>query len=309
MSAGRKTKPSASQEDSIPAKKQCMDLHFHDDSSVSKFTWPDDGSGSSSWQICDADAGDNSNPSTRDNSNPPRRGNLIPPSLESTKTNNSSSSESLDTKKLIENAFKQNSTKSTAPFLTPKSCRTPDNSENDFSSSSTFSTSAESIRSSPITLTHKNTKQSDRRLCSPCRTPNNSENDLSSTSICSASSESNRSSSSTVTHKNTEQSGRRLYSSSKTPENTENDFSLTSTHSPSVVSNRSSTSIVSESNFSTSTTFEYDSSSSNTSITSSQLSDSTISQNSQRDLPQGIKSKKSVGSTNRPAPTKQTRPK
>ncbi|XP_052103646.1 uncharacterized protein LOC127737153 [Mytilus californianus] len=305
MSAGRKTKPSASQEDSIPAKKQCMDLHFHDDSSVSKFTWPDDGS--YSWQICDADAGDNSNPATRDNSNPPSCGNLNPPSLESTKTNNSSSSESLDNKKWIENAFKQNSTKSTAPFLTPKSCRTPDNSENDFSSPSTFSTSAESIRSSPIALTHKNTKQSDRKLRSPCRTPNNSENDLSSTSICSASSESNRSSSSTVTHKTTEQSSRRLYSPSKTPENTKNDFSSTSTHSTSEVSNRSSASTVTESNLSTSTTFEYDSSSSNTSIASSQLSDSTISQNSQGDLPQGIKSKKSVGSTHRSATTKQTR--
>ncbi|XP_071162035.1 serine-rich adhesin for platelets-like [Mytilus edulis] len=304
MSAGRKSKPSASQEDSTPAKKQCMDLLFHDDSSVSKFTWPEDGSESSSWQICDADAGDNSNPPSRDATNPPSRGNSNPPSLESTKTNNSLSSEALDKKKLIEDAFEQNSSQSTAPFVFPK---TPANSENDLSSPSTFSTSGESNCSSPSTLTYKSTKQSNKRLCSPCRTPNNSENDISSTGICSASSKNNRSPPITVSSKNTDQSDSRSCSPCKTPQNSENDFSSASSCSTSAVSDCSSQSTVTESNFSSSTTFECDSSPSNTSIASSQLSDSTISQNSQDGLSEGIQSKKSVGSENRQVPTKQTR--
>ncbi|XP_063427071.1 uncharacterized protein LOC134710618 [Mytilus trossulus] len=298
MSADRKSKPSASQEDSTPAKKQCMDLHFHDDSSVSKFTWPEDGSESSSWQICDADAGDNSNPPSHDATNPPSRGNSNPPSLESTKTNNSLSSESLDKKKLIKDAFEQHSSKSTAPFVIPK---TPENSENDLASTSTFSTSAESNCSSP------STQQFDRRLCSPCKTPQNSENDFSSTGFCRTSAENKRSPPSTVTQKNTKQSNNRSCSPCKTPQNSENDFSSTSSYSSSGVSNCSSTSTVAESNFSSSTTFECDSSSSDTSIASSQLSDSTISQNSQDGLSEGIKSKNSVGSTNRPVPIKQTR--
>ncbi|VDH99452.1 Hypothetical predicted protein [Mytilus galloprovincialis] len=304
MSAGRKSKPSASQEDSTPAKKQCMDLHFHDDSSVSKFSWPDDGSESSSWQICDADAGDNSNPPSRDASNPHSRGNSIPPSLESTKTNNSLSSESLDKKKLIEDAFEQNSSKSNAPFVIPK---TPENSENDLSSPSTFSTSGESNHSSLSTYIHTNTKQSDSRLGSPCITQENSENDISSTNTFSTSTENKRSSPSTVTQKHTERFDNRSCSPCKTPQNSENDFSSASLCSTSAVSNCSSQSTVTESNFSSSTTFECDSSSSNTSIASSQLSNSTISQNSQDGLSQGIQSKKSVGSVNRKVPTKQTR--